>query len=894
MTERVLRAYYDLAVSPPSYDVCVFLYRAEMERIYLGLDAFDLIVVANRGNGFRHNLVYQPLNDMNWRLHHIVLPAHRLVPSCRRVIFYPDRNEAVREFDPSNPTFPAAYKVGAPIPKYLDSVILTGLYNGLPPATLRAPPAAVERMKSWVDHRVDGRKAIVISLRTEQFQPMRNSNIDAWVRFARSLDQAKYLPIFVRDTAALFKPPDPALTDLPVCDPAALDIELRLALYEIAHINLFVDSGPSVCCMLDELTRCIRFKLIASNNPHAGTGTFLRRGYSEGMQWAGTTTHQISIWEEDTFQCIAHQFSALESNLQSGLPPKRRPLPPITRAATNFIAGANHSDASMITSIALAADPTDIEARFLYATSLMHTDEKFAALKEFKELFAIPQAQNTVLIPFATCLWATGRVTEAVEILVEAGQKRDDDVALLKKIARLLLEIGEHSAGAEIIRRLLEKLPNDAALLALRARHLMRDDATITEAMASLNNALKFRPDDATLHFMFATCLARLANFELAIQHARTAIALNGRTSLEYWINIGSWLTYLGDNAQADISLSKADAAIGHQPNTAITPTAQVLEWLAGKARIAVIRNRTAEARSCYRRILELQTTDSYVYPNNMYLDNTPARLRYLREIVRGRDVFIFCNGHSISRLKEQWVRFAGVDACIMAASQFHEFETTFLAETQTSLDVAIVAHEKHFQKKIGPILEFLSRNSSNLLITRKSAVERLGRHCPPHTEIERRFNDKLLYVGELNSVRPATPNAPLRFLCDSEVYILTVLAAISGARRLFLFSADRHVEEAAQTVSQQSNSNNDLRDIFPRNGPTLSNALLAAEMKQFAHNLDVSLIAAEHLFGIDRPPIYNVSFDNLIDLFPRIDYDDALELLANTKSRGVSTTAIQ
>ena len=50
----VLSAFYDLKVSPTTFDIFEFLYQAEIERIHNGNDALDIFIVANDANdGFR-------------------------------------------------------------------------------------------------------------------------------------------------------------------------------------------------------------------------------------------------------------------------------------------------------------------------------------------------------------------------------------------------------------------------------------------------------------------------------------------------------------------------------------------------------------------------------------------------------------------------------------------------------------------------------------------------------------------------------------------------------------------------------------------------------------------------------------------------------------------------
>ena len=46
---KLLRAFYDLKVSPATYDIISFLFLADMWRLKSELDAIDLYIVANDG-----------------------------------------------------------------------------------------------------------------------------------------------------------------------------------------------------------------------------------------------------------------------------------------------------------------------------------------------------------------------------------------------------------------------------------------------------------------------------------------------------------------------------------------------------------------------------------------------------------------------------------------------------------------------------------------------------------------------------------------------------------------------------------------------------------------------------------------------------------------------------
>ncbi len=82
--------------------------------------------------------------------------------------------------------------------------------------------------------------AVTITLREAAVQPFRNSNIEAWFRFAQYLRSQGEKVVFVRDTARAHDPVDGFKT----CPEASIDLHWRLALYEVAKTNLFVSNGP--------------------------------------------------------------------------------------------------------------------------------------------------------------------------------------------------------------------------------------------------------------------------------------------------------------------------------------------------------------------------------------------------------------------------------------------------------------------------------------------------------------------------------------------------------------------------------------------------------------------------------------------------------------------------
>lgn len=93
-----------------------------------------------------------------------------------------------------------------------------------------------------VDALLDGLPApVTITLREAAHYANRNSNLEAWLKFARDLIAQGEEVIFVRDTHKAAE----ELAGFTTCQIASESLHTRLALYERAKANLFVANGPA-------------------------------------------------------------------------------------------------------------------------------------------------------------------------------------------------------------------------------------------------------------------------------------------------------------------------------------------------------------------------------------------------------------------------------------------------------------------------------------------------------------------------------------------------------------------------------------------------------------------------------------------------------------------------
>lgn|GEM_PF-2444114 len=879
MTERVLRAYYDFAVVPVSYSVFDFLYLAEIERIHRKLDALEFVVVANTGDGFRSDSSIWPIEEKRFRLTNIVLRAGNLLPSCRRTVYHPTRGDAAADFQPDAHIFPNDYSVENPITEYEDIGVFLALYQGKRLGTFRAPSESVQRVEAWLAANAGERKPVVITIRNYPHEPLRNSNIPEWVRFAKSLDPNVYCPIFVRDTNDVFGKPNEELGEFLQFDPASVDIDLRLALYEKAYINLFADTGPTVLCMLDDITRSIRFKVVPDVNPSGSVGHFLRRGYGPGMEWVSSNSFQRTVWEQDDFPIIEREFEKLVGMIESGAPPSPAPLPPLVKTLSRLVIGRNFGMAEKLAKIGLESDPDDPEIRFLLARTYEATERYEEAAKLYEDILRIPNSDKSAAIPYANCLVAIGRINDAVEFLLSIEQ-RNTDINVRFLVGTKLIDLGEEEHAVRILKDLLKKFPNDPKILGALASCYSHDNATLPEALPYLANAIRNAPDDPGHYTAMAHCYSRIGRYNEAIQLMAHRAKVAGEFSTLDWVALGLWRDLAGDSDGAkkalSVALTKIDADIVRQNRLKDVMSRLIVL----RARIHYHLGDVEEAQADLQRANTDRPVGELDYSPQFYLEDTPQRLNRLRNIVGDRDVFILCHGPSIAEMQDYWKSFAAYEPCLFGLNRFRVFESGFLAQTGHQIDVGVAAHHRLLQPHMDNYLEFLSRDRPEMFITCRWALDRVSSRFPSRAEIEKRFDEKLLYFGQTNFYFTHAPDHPLRFLFANTLSMMTSLAVIAGARRIFIFGADGKADANSESITHYGADSGDLRfDLAGKKRDAVVDAF-ASDTLRFNQGTDFELMASEYLFNVKRPEIFNVSTESAITLFPRIDYETALNMM--------------
>jgi hypothetical protein len=143
---------------------------------------------------------------------------------------------------------------------------------------------------------------VTITLREADHYDARNSQVDAWCKFASEIERTERV-IFVRDTAKATEP----LGGFETCPDASLYLEDRMALYASAKMNFFVSNGPIGLTIFGEAP-FMAFITVQDEDDPLGCNRpeFWEAAYAIkiGEQFPWLRQDQKLVWLPDTFNNI--------------------------------------------------------------------------------------------------------------------------------------------------------------------------------------------------------------------------------------------------------------------------------------------------------------------------------------------------------------------------------------------------------------------------------------------------------------------------------------------------------------------------------------------------------------------------------------------------------------
>ena len=317
--EDILYSFYDLAVSPVTFNIIAFLILAEIWRKKIGCRSIHVVIVLGLKSGFREDS-FDPgydTDNMWWRLKNILVPCCWMMPSCEDVTVFNSRKKAMTFQDKmTKNVFPRKYTVKHPIARYMDKYPVKEALRGTKIPSLQPTPQALKFARDWIDNNANDRKIISITLRESLYDKDRNSSLRDWSKFVQSLDTEIYCPVVIRDTEASLKSLPPELENLLIFREAPWNIDLRLAFYELCYLNLFVSNGPGHLLFYDKNVSYIFIKVLSPLSGYTEDLFYRQIGLKSGSQTPWATPFQQMVWKDDKAETILEEFNNMCAKIE--------------------------------------------------------------------------------------------------------------------------------------------------------------------------------------------------------------------------------------------------------------------------------------------------------------------------------------------------------------------------------------------------------------------------------------------------------------------------------------------------------------------------------------------------------------------------------------------------
>jgi hypothetical protein len=311
---------FDLGVAPVTFDFASYLAAVEVERRARQLASIFVVIVPGGYHGLRKETPdYEETTDVaarHWRVRNLVLPILALLPSVEGHAVFASRGEAARLI-PSNSTrlYPSDYRMALPC-QPLKRVIFDHAAKGTPIWPMfRATEGARDYIRTFLATVAMGRRPIVISLRMSSNTPERNSKIAEWSAFSRRLDRTRFVPIFVPDTDAAMRGRPLELDDAIFCEAASWSVDLRMALYEAAWLNMAVMHGPMELCWYSETARYVVFLQPLRDTNQIDLMRENGQPLSGNMPFA--RPFQRIVWDTDRLDVIERAFADMARGIEA-------------------------------------------------------------------------------------------------------------------------------------------------------------------------------------------------------------------------------------------------------------------------------------------------------------------------------------------------------------------------------------------------------------------------------------------------------------------------------------------------------------------------------------------------------------------------------------------------
>ncbi len=227
--------------------------------------------------------------------------------------------------------FPEGYSIDTPVQSHTLAAVMKA--GKIFPFTALPEKLAEAEKDGWKRENM-----AVITIRDSRIKPIRNSNLAEWIRAADWLKEQGFTPVFVPDTDRT----EAKFGEHIVCIKAALDVQYRLALYELAALNLGVNNGP-MALNLYSRRPMLYFKPITQDYKESSGEYWRLCGIPPEAQPPWFSGHQRIVWDSrdtlDVIQDAVTRWMKFKAGDKNAWPLSVAPIYPVRGSSSEVTRG---------------------------------------------------------------------------------------------------------------------------------------------------------------------------------------------------------------------------------------------------------------------------------------------------------------------------------------------------------------------------------------------------------------------------------------------------------------------------------------------------------------------------------------------------------------------------
>lgn len=292
---KTLTAFYDLKVGPVSFDVLAFLVQAEIERRRIGADALHVVVLPYSdgvAGKFRDKLALYDADEMDWRLWNIVIPACRLIGATVTLA----QDKAHGERIHSGLSWPPEWwQQSTKRAHHHAREIIAAARNGEDVPRLSASAHALRKVNAV--YQQFGKPVITLT-RRNTYDAARNSDPAAWDALKQHAQASGFAVVNIFDTEVALQNGGGF---------GELNLDLRMACYQLAAMNWHANGGPSALCWYSHC-KFVHVGAAWPRDPWVKHYEWLGLEYGQQLPWA--TPEQQLLYEPGNRTQLLASFDA--------------------------------------------------------------------------------------------------------------------------------------------------------------------------------------------------------------------------------------------------------------------------------------------------------------------------------------------------------------------------------------------------------------------------------------------------------------------------------------------------------------------------------------------------------------------------------------------------------